>query len=231
MSGPSAVEADDLDEQPVADPGVTWQGTARQYLVLFLGAAMVGTGVALTIAAELGVGSWQVFETGLMELTGANFAVVATIESIVVLAIAWRLLHQPPGPATIFFIVIVGPAVGGLLALLPSEIPTGMAVAQLLIGMVVLGIGVGFYVGAGLGASAQDSLFVGLFTRFGWRPRDARLVTDVSLVVAGFVLGGNAGIGTIVLTLGLPLVVEPGMRLGQRLARTPASAPRPDPAT
>ncbi len=192
-------------------------GHRRQWYVLLLGAVMIATGVALTITAELGVGSWQVFETGLMEVSGASFGVVAVVESLVALAIAWAWLAQRPGPATVLFALAVGPLVGAFLGMLTPT--TGaVAAAQLVAGMVVIGLGVGLYVGAGLGASAQDSLFVGICSRFGMRPRDARALTDVSLVTAGWLLGGQVGIGTIAITIGLPLVVEPGIRAGARLA-------------
>ncbi len=200
-------------------------GTPRQYAVLALGAVLLAIGVATSITAGLGVGSWQVFETGLMATTGASFAVVAVIESLLVLAIAWWWLGQTPGPATVLFALGVGPLVGFFLGLVPAvETVAGQAVL-LTIGTVGIGMGVGFYIGAALGASAQDSLFVGLFTKYRLRPRDARLGTDLSLVLAGWALGGQVGVGTVVLTLALPLVVEPGMRVGGRLAGL-----APDPA-
>ncbi len=205
-------------------PGRSGLGTPRQYAVLLGGAVLLALGVALTLLADLGVGSWQVFETGIMAATGATFAVVAVVESLLVLVVAWAWLAQRPGPATVLFALAVGPLVGWLLDVVPGVTTAVPAGPQLVVGMVLIGIGVGFYVGAGLGASAQDSLFVGLITRFRLRPRDARLLTDGALVVAGWLLGGQVGVGTVLLTIGLPLVVEPGMRAGARLAGQPVEA-------
>ncbi len=204
-----------------APRGLRAFGTPRQYVVLLGGAVLLAIGVASTITAGLGVGSWQVFETGLMATTGASFAVVAVVESLLVLAIAWAWLAQRPGPATILFALAVGPLVDLFLGLAPA--PTDVLGQGLLLalGTACIGAGVGFYIGAGLGASAQDSLFVGLFTKFTLRPRDARLLTDVSLVLAGWALGGQLGLGTVLLTVGLPLVVEPAMRTGAVLAGLP----------
>lgn len=204
----------DVDPTPPPHP-------VRAWAVLCGGALLVSTGVALTIAAGLGVGSWQVFETGVMATTGAPFAVVAVVESLVATLVAWWWLDQRPGPATALFVVAVGPVIGGLLAVLPEPQGLATSLASLAVGMATLGLGVGFYVGAGLGASPQDSMFVGIFRRWAIRPRDARLGTDVSLVVVGWLLGGQVGAGTLLITFGLPLVVEPGMRLGAALAGRP----------
>jgi uncharacterized membrane protein YczE len=202
-------------------PSTFASGTLRQYAVLLGGAALLSVGISLSINAGLGVGSWQVFETGLIATTGASFAVVAVIESVVVLLVAWRWLGQLPGPATVLFAALIGPLVSWLLTVVPVAQDTASAASLLAVGIVLIGVGVGLYVGAGLGASAQDSLFVGVFTRFSWRPRTARLLTDVLLVGGGWALGGQVGVGTVVITLGLPLVIEPGMRAGAALAAQP----------
>ena len=84
----------------------------------------------------------------------------------------------------------------------------------------LIAVGVAFYLAADLGASAQDALFVGFYERYGVRPGVVRFGLDFLLVVSGMALGGQFGIGTFVATLGIPLLIEPAMRVGFRLART-----------
>ena len=61
------------------------------------GIACLLTGISLAITAELGVGSWQVFETGLVEATGLGFGTVVLLEALGALALAWIWLGERPG--------------------------------------------------------------------------------------------------------------------------------------
>lgn len=214
-TSPASVKPGEL--QPPQDS--PW-GTPRRWLVFLLGVTLLGSGVALSITAEVGVGSWQVLETGLVEATGVSFGVVVIAESLVALTLAWVWLRQPPGIATFVIALGLGPLIGLMLEVLPAPASTTLGVVQFTLGTVMIGTGVGFYVAAGLGPSAQDALFVGLFRRYPIRPGVARFGLDATLVLMGFALGGQLGIGTVVVTVGLPFVVEPALALGHRLAVT-----------
>lgn len=198
-------------------------GSPRRWLVFVAGLISLITGIALSISAGLGVGSWQVLETGLVELTGASFAVVAFVESVVAIALAWVWLRQRPWIATAV-LAFGGIGIGLLLDVLQTPGTLGGQVALLAVGVVLLAIGVAFYLASDLGASAQDALFVGLYTHYRLRPSRVRLAMDGTLVAAGAAIGGQVGLGTVLLTLGLPLGIEPALRLGHRLAGTPLPA-------
>ncbi len=213
----SPVPIDPGELQPPTDS--PW-GSPRRWLVFLLGVTLLGSGVALSITAEVGVGSWQVLETGLVRATGLSFGVVVIAESLVALTLAWVWLRQPPGIATFVIALGLGPLVGIMLEVLPAPASTTLGVTQFVLGTVFIGTGVGFYVAAELGPSAQDALFVGLFRRYPIRPGVARFGLDATLVLMGFALGGQLGVGTVVVTLGLPFVVEPALTVGHRLAGT-----------
>ena len=188
-------------------------------------------GVAMSITAGLGVGSWQVFETGLMATTGLPFAPVAVAESVVLLVVAWVWLKQPPWVATVV-LAFAGIPIGWFLETIDEPDTLTGRVVLLLISTVLIAVGVAFYLAAGLGASAQDAMFVGLYETYGLRPGRVRLGLDGTLVVLGTLLGGQFGIGTLVATVGIPLIIEPALRVGHRLADTPLPvAMQPAPGT
>lgn len=205
-------------------------GTPRRWAVFLVGISLLGLGVALSINAAVGVGSWQVFETGLVETIGWGFGPVVVVESIAALALAWVWLRQPPGIGTFVIVFGLGPLVGVLLGVVPEPTTTTVGVLQFVLGTLGIGTGVGLYVAADLGPSAQDALFVGLYRHYPIRPRTARFLLDAVLVVTGFLLGGQLGLGTVVVTLGLPLVVEPALAVGHRLAGTTPEGLAPETA-
>lgn len=198
-------------------------GTARRWAVFMVGLTCLIPGIALTITAELGVGSWQVFETGLVEATGASFGVVVLAEALVALTIAWSWLGERPWIAT-GVLAFGGVGIGAVLDVLDTPGSLWGRSVMLAVGIGLLAVGAAFYLASDLGASAQDALFVGFYRKYGVRPAAVRLTLDVSLMVAGFVLGGQAGAGTVAVTLAVPALIEPALRIGHRLADTPVPA-------
>jgi len=198
-------------------------GTPRRWATFAVGIACLMTGIALAITAELGVGSWQVLETGLVEATGWSFGAVVLLEAAVALAVAWAWLGEGPWIAT-GVLAFGGVGIGALLDVLDTPDALVARSAMFGAGMVLLAIGVAFYLASELGASAQDALFVGFYRRYGVRPAVVRFTLDAGVVAAGFALGGQLGVGTIVLTFAVPALIEPALRVGHRLADTPLPA-------
>jgi len=204
---------------------------ARRWLILAIGMTALLTGVAMTIASNLGPGSWQVLEVALAGVFDVDLGVVIVIESLVALSIAWAWLGQRPGPATVVLGVLGGPSIDILLEWLPAPTTTGSSLALLLAGSLLIAVGIALYVPAELGPSAQDSLFVGLYRRFSMRPGTAKFGTDFLIIAVGWVLGGPVGLGTVLVTFLVPPVVDVLMPVGHRLAGTSAGSGALPPVT
>jgi uncharacterized membrane protein YczE len=198
-------------------------GTPRRWGVFVAGVASLLTGISLAITAELGVGSWQVFETGLVEATGLSFGVVVLGEALAALTLAWFWLGERPWIATVV-LAFGGVVIGALLAVLSTPDLLLARIALLGVGAALIAVGVAFYLAADLGPSAQDALFVGIYRRYEVRPAIVRFALDGSLVVGGFLLGGQLGAGTVAMTVLVPALIEPALRVGHRLADTPMPA-------
>jgi uncharacterized membrane protein YczE len=84
---------------------------------------------------------------------------------------------------------------------------------MMLAGVLVIGLGSGLYLGAGLGPGPRDGLMTGMHRRYGWSIRRARTAVEVVVLVIGFLLGGTVGLGTVVFALGIGPVVQVFLRL------------------
>jgi uncharacterized membrane protein YczE len=84
------------------------------------------------------------------------------------------------------------------------------AAAQLLmmaLGVGIIAVGSGLYLAADLGPGPRDGLMTGLHHRFGWSIRRARTAVELTVLLAGFVLGGTIGLGTVTFAIAIgPLV-------------------------
>jgi uncharacterized membrane protein YczE len=177
----------------------------RRLLNLYVGLILFGLSLGLMIESGLGLGPWDVFHQGLAQHLHLSFGWIVIAVSAVVL-LAWIPLRQRPGVGTISNVVLVGAAADAALAVLPT--PTALAArsAVLVAGIVLNAVATGMYVGAGLGPGPRDGLMTGLAQR-GISIRLARTSIEVSVLGAGWLLGGAVGVGTVLYALSIgPLV-------------------------
>lgn len=174
------------------------------------GLVLFGVGITLLIRSDLGAAPWDVFHTGVNELTGISTGSVIIITGILLLLV-WIPLHERPGLGTILNAVVVGLVVDAASPLIATTDLLAPRIAMMLAGVVAVGVGSGFYIGAGLGPGPRDGLMTGLASMtVGKRTitvRSARTFVEVVVLLVGVLLGGAIGIGTAVFALGIgPLV-------------------------
>lgn len=186
--------------------------TLLRWARLFGGLWLFGTGIALMVNARLGLGPWDVLSQGVALRTGLRIGTVTMLVGAVVLLL-WFFIRERPGIGTVANIVLIGQAINLTLPVLPEFESTPLRFLELLLGMLVLGLGSAFYLGARLGAGPRDGLMLGLHRRTGWSIRVTRTVIEVCALAVGWLLGGTVGVGTIVLALGIGPVVQLMIRL------------------
>jgi uncharacterized membrane protein YczE len=168
---------------------------ARRLPRLVVGLLLCGTGVSLMIDADLGLAPWDVLHQGISEHTGLQIGTVAILVGFVVLLL-WLPLKERYGVGTVLNVLLIGGTIDVLLAVLPDEPPTGMRIAFLVAGTFLFGPGSGLYIGVRLGPGPRDGLMTALAAR-GYSVRVVRTVLEVSVLLAGFALGGSVGVGTL----------------------------------
>jgi uncharacterized membrane protein YczE len=172
---------------------------------LVVGCLLLGVGVALMVRADLGLSPWDVLHQGLSEHTGMQMGTAGIVVGMVVL-VAWIPLRQRPGVGTVANVILVGVTIDLALAFTDNPTNTPTRWACLLGGVTVFAAGTGLYVGAGLGPGPRDGLLTAL-TRHGKPVGLIRAVIELAVLVAGWLLGGSVGIGTVILAVAIgPLV-------------------------
>jgi uncharacterized membrane protein YczE len=162
---------------------------------LYAGLVLYGTSMALMIEARLGLDPWDVFHQGLARRTGLRFGWVVIIVGAAVLLL-WIPLRQRPGIGTVSNVIVIGLAVDGALALLPTPGPTALRWVFLATGILGNGVATGLYIGARLGPGPRDGLMTGYAAR-GHSIRLVRTVIEVTVLVVGWLLGGTVGWATL----------------------------------
>jgi uncharacterized protein len=178
--------------------------SALRVVALFMGLLLIAIAIVSMLEAELGLPPWNVFHTGIADNTALTFGGASVIVGVVILAIAW-IAGARPGFGTVANAVLVGIMIDGL-RLLPAAEALSETSLQTRVGLVgvstlLFGLGSAFYIGAGLGAGPRDSLMMALIAKTGWRIGVVRGSMEITVLIAGLVLGGSAGIGTLAIAL------------------------------
>jgi uncharacterized membrane protein YczE len=172
---------------------------------LLFGLVLCGAGIAVMVAAELGLGPWDVLHQGLANLTGAPIGTMSIAVGAGVLLL-WIPLHERPGLGTVLNVVVIGVVIDLALLVLPTPAGLGARIPMMLAGPVLFAIGSGFYLGAGLGSGPRDGVMTGLARR-GWPVGVARAAIEFTVLGLGWVLGGTVGLGTLAFAVSIgPLV-------------------------
>ena len=201
-----------------------------RFVQLAVGLFLYGASVALQVRAVVGVSSWTVLTQGLENVLPWSFGVITTVSSLVIL-LFWIPLRQKPGIGTLCNALAIGPAADLVLWLVPEP---GTLVGRVLLfvgSLVLLAVATACYIGAGFGTGARDGLMVGLHERLGWPVWVARTAIEVTVVVVGWLLGGDVGVGTVVAAFAIGPMVQPLMRHFRRFPWSPAREARLTPAT
>lgn len=162
---------------------------------MLLGLFVLGTGVALTIEARLGVSPYDVLHQGLSEVTGLSFGVVVVLLGLAILVV-WIPLGQRFGVGTLINTLTVGFIVDLWLEVLSRPDDAALRWVMLLVGVVVTALGIGLYIGAGLGPGPRDGLMTGIAAK-GLPIWAVRTGLELVALVAGWALGGDVGVGTV----------------------------------
>jgi uncharacterized membrane protein YczE len=178
---------------------------AARLTQLVLGLGLYGLSEALMLAPAVGVDPWDVFHTGLARLTGVSVGTVLIIVGAAVLLL-WIPLRQRPGLGTLANVVAIGGVVDLILGAAPVPHTLWLRWAMFLAGVVLNAVATGLYIGAGLGPGPRDGLTTALAAR-GRSIRVVRTGIELSVLLVGWALGGDVGLGTVVYALVIgPLV-------------------------
>jgi uncharacterized membrane protein YczE len=172
---------------------------------LVLGLELCGIGLALITRTELGLDSWDVFHQGVSEQTGISIGMVSILVGFALFGLSLPLGEQI-GVGTVLNVLLIGSTIDLVRLFVDTPESTALQWVYLLGGTVLFAIGSGFYIGAGLGPGPRDSVMTA-FAKRGFKVGTVRTVIEVTVVILGWLLGGEVGVGTVIfaLTIG-PLV-------------------------
>ncbi|WP_443742993.1 membrane protein YczE [Streptomyces pinistramenti] len=152
------------------------------------------------VRATLGVNPWSVLYEGLERHTSLSFGAISAVIGVLVLLL-WIPLKQAPKLGTFANIVVLACFSDLGLFLIPPDLGLPARAGLLVGGILLNGLSVAVYVGARFGPGPRDGLMTGASAVTGRSMRLIRTLIEISVLAVGWLLGGTAGIGTVLYAL------------------------------
>jgi uncharacterized membrane protein YczE len=177
-----------------------WKAKPKTIFYLMLGNWLYGTGEAILIKADIGQSPGTVLAQGIQNLTGDTIGWTSFYISIGVMFL-WIPLKNKVGIGTVLNIIFVSVAIDVMMPVFPSPDSYAVSVVMVIIGILVIGLGSAFYIPSNLGPGPRDGLMTGLHYRTGIPIGRVRFVIEAVFLLAGWLLGGSVGLGTVLVTV------------------------------
>ncbi len=181
-----------------------------EWLRIVAGLFVFSFGVHLTIFANIGLAPWDCLGMGIANHTVLNYGLAMTLISVTVLIID-LILKERIGYGTIIDALITGNIVQLFNSLnpFPKNNSVIIGIIIMLIGFVFMSIGMFIYMKAAQCCGPRDSLLVGLGKKLPKVPIGLiEIALWIVVLLAGWLLGGPVGIGTVISTFGFGAVMQ-----------------------
>ena len=191
----------------------------RSYTLRFFHSAVTGqilcaVAIVLMLQANIGVSPWSVLKQGLTNVTGMTFGTADVLTNVLIIAAA-MLLGERIGFGSAFCVFIPGPIIDVIqhYELIPLQHSLLGGIIMMVVGIEVLALSTRVYMREELGSGPRDALMVALAKKTGRTAGFCRICLDAVVVVAGWLMGGQVGIGTIMSMFGTGTFIELTFRL------------------
>lgn len=178
-------------------------------VVVFLGSAICGLGIHLTLLAGIGVDPITLFEEGASLQTGLPVGTVAVFFNLGTMAIGFVLCRHMINWGSLVATLTVGSAINfwsGLITASPTGLP--LQVALDVVGVLIIGLGISLYMLPDYGAGGLEAIMVYLSEHFNKPIGPSRVALDCAWGLVGILLGGTLGLGTLIGGVGIGMSIQ-----------------------
>ena len=190
---------------------------------LLFGLVLFGFGLAMIVRGDSGLPPWDVFHQGLSLNTPLTIGTaIIVVGAVLLVGLVW--LREPIGIGTIGNVFVIGLSLDAALYLFDEPSNTVARVALTLTGPLVVAVATGLYLGVHLGPGPRDGIMTALGKRGValWR---ARFGIEAVAFVAGIIMGGTVGWGTIWFLV----AIGPAVQWSLRVLSLPVAPEEPNP--
>lgn len=183
-----------------------------RFIKLNVGLFIYGLGIALLVHASIGIPPWDVFAQGLSVQTHISFGMATVLVSAIVL-ICWLPLKQKYGLGTFMNGVLIGVCCDIWTPWLPATTSYWEQLFSFILGMLIVATATGMYISSHFGKGPRDGIMVGTAEKFGFPLWMVRTGFEVTVLVIGWLLGGQVREGTLIFAVCIGVLMQFSLKL------------------
>ena len=186
------------------------------FLYLCFGLTLFGLGEGLLVVSFTGASPWTVLAEGISLNVDFSIGTITFFISLGVLFL-WFFLNQKPGIGTLLNALIVAVMIDVSIAYIPTPENYIPQLLMAILGVLIVGLGSGFYLVSNLGPGPRDGLMTGIQRKTNFPIAAVRAFLEITVVSIGWYLGGTVGVGTLLFAFGIGPAVALGLFLTGKL--------------
>lgn len=171
----------------------------KEILMVIVGSMMMGASIDLFVQADFGLDPLSLFQAGLGRVLHLSLGTTSQVLMISIIILLFFIDRKRIGIGSILNSVLVGAFIKWFFPVICTG--GGTAAGRflcLLAGLILMGVGIGTYVAAGLGEAGMDAMMMYLSGKLKKNVNVTRITIDILLSITGFLLGGKLGGATVV---------------------------------
>ena len=170
----------------------------RDYLIMIIGAIVIGIGVAFIVSANVGGDAMTTFEQGLTQTFHISLPIAMIIANGIIVVLLLVFAKENISIDTVLSPLFI--SVGSKIGLLFVPTIEGMVIRYVffLIGLFIAGIGIAIGAQSATGSNPYDGFVLALSKKTNKSFSVVRPVMDAGLLIIGVLLQGTFGVGTFI---------------------------------
>ena len=170
----------------------------RDYLIMIIGAIVIGIGVAFIVSANVGGDAMTTFEQGLTQTFHISLPIAMIIANGIFVVLLLVFAKENISIDTVLSPLFI--SVGSKIGLLFVPTIEGMVIRYVLflIGLFIAGIGIAIGAQSATGSNPYDGFVLALSKKTNKSFSVVRPVMDAGLLIIGVLLQGTFGVGTFI---------------------------------
>ena len=161
------------------------------FLFLCFGLTLFGLGEGLLVVSHTGASPWTVLAEGISSNVDFSIGTASFFVSLGVLFL-WFFLNQKPGIGTLLNALIVAIMIDVSIIYIPTPENYIPQLLLAILGVLMVGLGSGFYLVSNLGPGPRDGLMTGIQRKTNFPIAAVRAFLEIAAVSIGWCLGGMA---------------------------------------
>ena len=190
--------------------------------LVIAGSIIMGGGIAFEAKSRFGLDALSLFNEGMGKLLGVPLGTASQLVVVSIIVILFFIDKKRVGIGSVANGVLVGASANFFMPIV-NQLNENflLRVIMLIIGILLVSIGIGIYVSAGLGEGGFDAWMMFAADKLKKQVRFVRITMDICLVAIGTLLGGSIGLGTLIATLSYGPIIQFTLNVINRLRRQP----------